>query len=166
MSVNFSELVTTRLAANGLELGLKRTWATAPKRKFIREDSPCAYTLIGGTFSPTVKSKGKVSVYRNYVQRFLLMPFAGGIEDLQGGAESNLLTLQWIDKIAFYYHEHDRLSTAELAPLRYCEGVLAVSDPGLVLRKAPGGLQFAAIEITLSILMAAMAEVIAIPYED
>lgn len=162
--INFAAEVMNRLRLNALEMGFSNAWATAPRMRIERGDMPAAYSLIGGTFAPTVRSRGVVKVSRTYIQRFLLYPFAGGLDDLDYGAEANQIALEWIDLIHFYYQTHERLGTLIEPELRYCEGVISVSDSGLVSRRAPGGQICAALDFSLNIVMAAKADSFSPPY--
>lgn len=163
---DFAKMVHERLRFTGVDIGFKRAWDYAPARKITRVDMPSCYSITGATFSPTINSNGLVKESRAYVQRFLLMPFAGGIADHVAGNEASQMADEWINKIIFYYMERQLLSTSTLAPLQYCKGVLSSSDPGFVTRRAPGGLLCAAIDLTLNVTMEARAEKRRIPYED
>ena len=82
------------------------------------------------------------------------------------GAESNEIALDWESKIPFYYQAHDRLGTENLPDLRYCLGVMGLSDVGLTTRRAPGGVMFAALEYSIQIVMAAKVDSFSAPYPD
>ncbi len=163
---DLTKMVLERLAACGLELGLKRTWTSPPRRKIEQVDTPCAYGLVGPTFQETTQNQGMVNVGRSYIQRFLLFPFAGGSDDLTAGAESNQIALEWIDKVTFYYQARPNLQTAQLPELRYCKGIMNMSDSGLVLRPAPGDESYAAIDFSLNIIMAARVQRAPSPYYE
>lgn len=156
-------LTLERMALCAIELGCNQSWSTAPKMKIERENIPAAYGLLGVTTIPSVRTRGLMRVNRVFTQRFLLFPFSGGSDIESGGAEANLIALEWIDKIHFYYHSHDTLATETLAPLNYAT-VLDVSDTGLVTRKAPGGNLFAALDIVLTISLAANLPRFSPPY--
>lgn len=153
--VTFSNLVQPRLAACAIEMGCVRAWSTAPRMRVEREDCPFSYSLIGGTFAPTVQSERLVKVSRAYIQRIFLFPYAGGADTESGGAESNEIASLWADRAHFYYRAHNTLATESEPSLRYCLGVQSMSDPGLVVRPAPGGERFSCLEYTLNIIMAA-----------
>lgn len=158
-----SSNVQNRMAACAIELGCALSWATAPRMKIEREGIPAAYGLLGVTSIPSVQSRGVMKVSRVFTQRFLLFPYTGGADIESGGAEGNLIALEWIDKIHFYYHSHDTLATETLAPLRNCV-VTNVADTGLIARKAPGGNMFAAIDASITVLMAANLPRFSPPY--
>lgn len=162
--IKFDELVAERLAACGLDMGLTRTWSTAPASAIERNDLPCAYTLFGATFAPSVLSQGTVKIGRTYIQRVLLLPFDGGVTDSLEGAEANVLGSEWLARLHFYYHSRPRLGTSALAELRYCEGIMQITDSGLVIRRAPGGGSYAAIDVSLNIVMGALADRVTTPY--
>ena len=165
--INFAkDYVLPRLRLCALEMGVTQAWATAPRQVITKDDCVCAYSLIGATFQPTIRTKGQVKVARTYIQRFLIYPFSIGLDDIELGAESNVLALDWESKIHFYYESHFRLGTAELGDLRYCEGVVSITDGGLVSRPAPGGGLFSAIEVSLNIIMGAKADVFSAPYQE
>ena len=162
--IKFDELVAERLALCGLDMGLSRTWATAPASAVEREELPCAYTLFGATFAPSVVTQGLVNIGRTYIQRFLLLPFDAGATDSLEGAEANVLGSEWLARLHFYYHARPRLGSASFADLRYCHGIRQITDSGLVIRRAPGGASYAAIDLSLNIVMAAASDRVATPY--
>lgn len=172
-AVQFADLVLERLALCGLDMGLERTSKTAPQTKLDRDDLPFAYGLMGGFFAPVNTAAGIVKVPRTYIQRILIYPIGGGINDIDDGAESNVRALEWIDRAHFYYAARPNLQIeiSELFPdgyaeLDYCEGVMGTTDSGLVSRPAPGGLQCAAIDVSINIIMAARVNRVASPYRE
>ena len=94
-----SSLFQERIAKCAIELGCSMSWATAPKMNIEREHIPAAYGLLGVTGISAVQSRGVLKIQRQFTQRFLLFPFSGGSDIESGGAEANLIALEWIDKI-------------------------------------------------------------------
>lgn len=164
--IRFTDLVLERLQVCANDFGMKRTWKTAPKTQITAHDTPAAFGLIGGTFAPVGITSGQTQVGRTYIQRVLLAPFDGRAESLEGGSEVQLLALDWIDLIHQYYHDRPYLQTETAPPLRYCKGLVSSTDSGLVQRTAPGGIQFAAIDFNLNIVMAGKADRIAAAYNS
>jgi hypothetical protein len=156
-------------------MGVSDASKTAPKMKLERERLPYAYGMMAGLFEPVIRSGNIIKVARTYIQRFLIYPVAGGQDDIEDGAESNIRALDWIDIGHAYYAAHPTLgigvdSTAVpggLPELVGCEGVISTGDPGgLIARRAPGGLNCAAIDLQLNIIMAARLDRIALPYSS
>lgn len=153
---DFSALVCERLAACALDMGIgiKRAWNTPPSKKIQRTDCPCSFTLVGATYDRVSTSRGVLEIPRTYIQRFLVMPFSGGADDIRTGSESLTRANDLIDKIHAYYQAHALLHTAALESLRYCKGIERISDSGPVARIAPGGGQYTAIDFSINIRMA------------
>jgi hypothetical protein len=161
---NFEQLVTDRLAAAGLDMGLKATWNVPPKRRIQQEELPCAYTLIGAVYQPVIRTQGQLSYGRMYVQRILLKPFDGSPDKMDAGNEAMLEVIEWSSKVHFYYHERPQLSTSTLPKLNGCKMVERTEDSGTVYRTAPGGATYTAIDVVLFVLMAASIQTVSIPY--
>ncbi len=165
LPASLEDLVLDRLKRCAEDFGVKRAWAQPPSQKIQREDLPCVYGLLGPTYDTTlVATRGFLQTPRVYIQRLLLMPFAGGADDLAAGAEANGLASRWATIVRGYYHSHPTLHTTALPALRFCKGVEDQADTGIVIRTAPGGTLCAAIDFSLSIVMAAALPVAPIPY--
>ena len=167
MAIRFAlDYVMPRLALCAKEFGVKNAWSTAPKKAITKALCPCSYSLLGGTFAPTIKSKGRVVVSRTYIQRILIYPFSAGLSDLNDGSEANMRALEFETAAHFYYQSHEYLATAEESDLRFCLGIMGVTDSGLVTRNAPGGGKYAALDFAINIVMAANADQFSSPYSE
>jgi hypothetical protein len=149
-----TQMVKDRLAECAVDIfEIKRAWSSPPSKAVVREDCVCAYGFTGETLEPVSASRGVLTIHRNFVQRFLVLPFAGGSNDMEDGAEIARKTDPVIDRVHMYYHSRPRLETTIHGPLRYCDGLTRTEDSGSIVVPAPGGKTFAAVDFVLSIVL-------------
>lgn len=169
---NLEDNVTERLALCALDImtlsgltigtagGNGRAWQYPPAQKIVKEDLPAVYHMIGATFEYGQVSKGEYVSAVNYIQRWLIAPFASGADDLTAGNEMWTRAAPYFSLVPFYFRAYPRLATSTLEDLQYCAGINLeklqapeVPHEGLVGRPAPGGQLFACIDFVLPIVM-------------
>lgn len=158
-NMSFERSVLERLALCGVDFGLKRAWDVPPKKKVQREDLPCAYGLVGATYSPIVQSPGQLVLPRTYTQRILVALFDGAPDKFVQGNEALVEANEWTTLPHFYYAAHPQLATTNLPKLNGCKAVEQTSDTGVVFRRAPGGSWAVAIDVLINVLMSGNVQI-------
>ena len=149
-------LVKDRLRLCAMEIhGVERAWANPPGRQVQRDDMPCAYSLSGPTFRPSQNSRtqGDLVYGRRFNQRFLIAPFSDGADDYEVGSEIQARGDTLLARILLYYQGHPRLHLQETPPLKCVQYLEDVQDSGIILALGPGGVECAAIDVTIGVVM-------------
>lgn len=170
---NLEYMVMERLKHCALDIGAVRAEAIPPKQAFVKEDLPAVYNMIGGTFTAQLpdSSSGLVVSAVTYTQRWIIAPFASGVQDTENGYEMYVKCLPYFTKVNWYYSNHKMLNTtlagndANELPLNqklpYCRGILPAPDESPLVRHngiteaqvVAGGGQYACIDFRLNIIM-------------
>lgn len=160
-----SELdILTRLAANMLEIGVQRSWATSPAHPIADMDLPASYGVAGPTTQPSSESAGRLAVVRTFILRLHIMTASQGMDDDTLGAELNTRALPFLNDVHVYFASHPRLHTATLPMLGGVQGVLSLRDSGIVMQKGPGGGDYGSVNFLLEIQYKKNIPASAVPY--
>lgn len=164
-SVDLVTKVLTRLQGFHSEIeGVKSVYLTAPLNQLDLSLLPAVYHLVGPMVEPVPntgnESGGSVIIARRFVARLLVRPIGLGDDQGTNGAYASQGALPLFSAFAWRYLTRPRLSlegvtgkTVETDPLSGLSRDIQFTDSGLQQRPGPGGVDYHAIDFTLTVAM-------------
>lgn len=158
---DFDDLILTRLQLCYEAItGVTRSFRLPPIQPLIDGDLPCVYTIPGGMAAPVPAGQaGSVVIRGVYVARLLVTPLAKASMDAGDlGAYAVTQVMPFRQRFRAYFLSNPRLTTSTLGALAWITEDLLYQDSGPVARPGPGGNDYAALDVTLTIGMRALLD--------